>query len=174
MTIEELNKIVECKNLDKISKAIIECGYRNGNKYAEWEFDLIAIANAENVERGESFEEIFDDKIYVGEIYTQVKEYPDTKFILITVKKIYRDRDNFEFPLAMSLFTDAPINEDYEKEQSKIAKCEICKREFTFSELCEVNGKLVCDECVEKDLKNYARTGKSKLTKVVKIKKKYV
>ncbi len=165
MTIEQLNKIIEQKDVVKIDKSLVGLGYRNATKSGKWEFDPVAIANAKRVENSERFEEVFDDKIYVGDIHSEVKEYPDTEFIVITVNKIYRERDNLEQPIIMELYTTAPINEEYEKEMAKPSKCAICKKQFPMAELCEVNGKLVCDDCFEKDIRRLMAKGKSKLAK---------
>ncbi len=172
MTVEELNKIIVNKDIDKIHQTLEESGYRHASKGGRWEFDPVAIANAKVVENSEQFEDVFDDKIYVADLHTQVKEYPDVGFIVVTVKKVYRDKNNLEQAERMELYTTAPINEEYEREQAKICKCADCKREFPMSELCEVNGRLICDDCFEKDLKRLRTTGKSKLTTKVKNKRK--
>ncbi len=172
MTIEELNKIIESKNLEMIHDTLQHCGYRYASKGGVWEFDPVAIANAKAVENSEQFEDIFDNKIYVADLHTQVKEYPDLEFIVVTVKKVYHDKSNLEQAEQMELYTNAPINEEYEREQVKICKCAECKREFTMRELCEVNGRLICDDCFEKDLKRLRTTGKSKLATKVKNKRK--
>ncbi len=172
MTIEELNKIVESKNLEKITEVLQKCGYRHASKGGVWEFDPVAIAKAKAVENSEQFEDVFDDKIYVADLHAQVKEYPDVEFIVVTVKKVYRDKNNLEQAEQMELYTNAPINEEYEREQVKICKCAECKREFPMRELCEVNGRLICDDCFENDLKRLCTIGKSKLAKKVKVKRK--
>ncbi len=172
MTIKELNKIIEYKNLEKIHDALQHGGYRHASKGGVWEFDTVAIANAKAVENSEQFEDVFDDKIYVADLHTQVKEYPDVEFIVVTVKKVYRDKNNLEQAEQMELYTNASINEEYEREQAKICKCADCKREFSMRELCEVNGRLICDDCFDKDLKRLRTTGKSKLATKVKTKRK--
>ncbi len=172
MTIGQLNKIIKYKNSDKIHQELEKCGYRHASEGGRWEFDPFAIANAKAVENSEPFEDVFDDKIYVADLHAQVKEYPDVEFIIVTVKKVYRDKNNLEQAEQMELYTNAPINEEYEREQAKICKCMECKREFTIRELCEVNGRFICDDCFENDLKRLCTTGKSKLAKKVKVKRK--
>ncbi len=172
MTIEQINKIIESKNLEKIHDALQCGGYRHASKSGVWEFDPVAIANAKVVENSGQFEDVFDDKIYVADLHAQVKEYPDLEFIVVTVKKVYRDKNNLEQAEQMELYTNAPINEEYEREQAKMCKCAECNREFPMSDLCEVNRRLICDNCFEKDLKKLHTTGKSKLIKKVKINRK--
>ncbi len=171
MTIEKLNEIVSLMDLAKIDKALTENGYRNASKNGKWEFDPISIANANNVQNSERYEDVFFDKVYVGDIHLEVKEYPDIDFIVITVNNVYRDRDNLETPGEMLLYTTAPINEEYERRMSQIGTCELCKKQFPMDELCEINGKLVCDDCFSEDLKRFRLGKKSKLTQKIKFKR---
>ncbi len=168
MKIEELNNIVSTMDIEKIKEALEKRGYRNASIDGTWEFDPIAIAKAKNVENSERYEDIWADKVFVGDIHTQVTEYPNVKFIVITVKNVYRNKNNLEVPFEMILYTDAPIDIAYEQEQNKLFACELCKKQFPKRELCEVNGKLICDDCFEEDLKRLMQTNKSKLRKKVR------
>ncbi len=146
-------------------------GYRKASVDGIWEFNPVDIANADKVINSQRFEDVFDDKVYVGDIHTEVKEYPDVEFIVITVNRVYRNKDDLECPIEMVLFTDAPIDQEYEWAQSKITKCQKCKRQFPMSKLCEVNGKLICDDCFNEDLEKLKTTGQSKLSQKMKRKK---
>ncbi len=106
MKIETLNQIISCKNIKKIDELIKQNGYLHASKNGKWKFNPIDIANANKVENSERYEDIFDDKVYVGDIHTQVKRYPNIEFIVITVNKVYRDRNNFEFPIQMELYVN--------------------------------------------------------------------
>ncbi len=172
MTIERLNEVLAYKNLEKICKALEELGYRHASKNGKWEFSPIDVAKAGKVENADRHEDIFDDKTYVGDIHAHVEGQGDYEFIVITVNTIYRDKDNLEFPCEMFLYTNAPINEEYEREASKILQCSGCKKKFPVRELCEVNGKLLCDDCFEKDLRRLTEKGKSKLAQKKKTKRK--
>ncbi len=165
MDIKELNNIIVCMDLPQIHRKLEQHGYRSASKSGVWEFDPIAIANAKQVKNSEQYEDVFDDKVYIGDIHTHVKAYPSIEFIVITVNKIYRDRNNLEIPIIMELYTNAPINEEYEREQSKIGKCAICKKNFTISELCKINGQLICDNCFGKKLRTSRINCVSKLIK---------
>lgn len=168
MTIKELNSIVSSKNIERIDKSLVGLGYRLASKNGIWEFDPFAIANAKKVQNSERYEEVFDDKIYVGDIHSEVQGYEEYEFIVITVNKVYREQNNLEQPIVMGLYTNAPINEEYEREQNRISRCDVCKKQFPMADLCEINGKLVCDDCFEKDLQKLKTKGKSKLAKKVK------
>ncbi len=168
MTIEQLNKIVSLTDLEKIQSAMEKEGYRNASKCGKWEFNTIAIANANDVGNGERYEDVFADRTYVGDIHTNVNEYPDTEFIVITVNKVYRDK-GIEVPCEMVLFTNAPINEEYEKEQAVICRCADCKRDFAKAQLTEINGRLICDDCFDRDLERLLSSGKSKYAQKVDI-----
>ncbi len=171
MNIVELNEIISQIDLPKIRVLLERRGYRLASKNGQWEFSPVAIANAKNVENSDRYEDVFDDKIYVADVHSDVKEYPDVEFIVVTVNQVCREKDNLEQPIEMLLFTNAPIDEEYERAQSSIAKCDICKKQFTMSELCEVNGKLVCGACFEEDLNRLIKQGKSKLAKKTKRRK---
>ncbi len=163
MNIKDLNEILSCVNLSKIENLLLERGYRNASKNGVWEFDPVAIANASNVQDCEIFEDFFNDKIYTGNIVFDVKEYPEITFIVITISQTPGEKNQHSLPIEILLFTNATINNEYEREQSRILRCEICKRKFPTRELCEINGKLICDSCFEKDLKRVVNKGKSKL-----------
>ncbi len=157
MFLEELNKIVALMDLEKIQRALEDLGYRNASLNGVWEFDPVVIANAKKVEQTEHFEDVFDDKKFIGDLHTLVEGQDGYEFVVITVEKIYRNLDNKEFPCEMLLFTNAPINEECVKEQSQLCRCKDCKRTFTKGELVEVNGRLICDDCFQKDLDRFLK-----------------
>ncbi len=165
MKLIELNQIISCMDLAQIGSILQQRGYRHASKNGVWEFDPIAIANADKVENSMRYEDFFNDKVYVADIFTDVKKYPNVEFIVVTVNKVYRESDSIEQSIEMSLYTNASVNKEYELCHSQIEKCAICKKEFTMNELCEINGKLICDSCFEKDLQSLKLKGKSKLTK---------
>ena len=163
MNIKELNEIISHIDLVQINAMLEQSGYRCASKNGTWEYDPISIANAEKIQNSNRYEDVFDDKIYIAEIYSKIKSYPNKEFIVITVKKVYRDKNNYESPIEMILYTNAPIDKIYEEEQSKIAQCVLCKKSYRMGELCEINNKLICDNCFKKDLQSLKSKGKSKL-----------
>ncbi len=162
MKIQRLNELVKSMNLQRIQQEIEKDGCRLAGKHGVWEFNPIQIARARNIERTEYHEDIFDDKKYVGEIYSQVEGQGAYEFIVITIEQIHRQLNNTEFPCEMLLFTNAPVNEEYEREQARIRGCQVCKRNFTRGELVELNGKRICNECFIADLNRRVGKGKSK------------
>ncbi len=170
MTIERLNQIVGSMDMKIIHDCLQNEGYRHASKGGRFEFDICEIADANEVESTKKYVDVFDDKIYVGEIYKDVSIYPNTKFVTVTVKQIHRYLNNLEFPLEIALFTNAPINEEYEKQMAQIETCKLCKKQFAMIDLCEINGKLVCDDCFLQDLERVKSGKKSKLATKVKTK----
>lgn len=167
MTIEQLNEIVSTMDLATIESKLKENGFRSASKNGNWEFHPFEIAKAFKVEGTERYEDTFDDKKYHGDIHTQVAAYEGLTFIVISVEKIHRNLDNMSFPVEMLLFTDAPINEEYERKQSEICCCVECKGKFAKGDMIELNEKLFCIECFQKEL-NRATAGKPKHTKKIK------
>ncbi len=168
MNIEALNEIVKQMDLEKIQTDLEQLGYRHASKNGKWEFSPFDIAKAGEVENTERHEDVFADKVYVGDLHTQVEGQGEYEFIVVTVEEIHRHLNNREFPCEMLLFTNAPIDEEYEREQAKPARCQVCKKEYAQGELTKVNGRLVCKECFEQDLSRLISTGKSRLTKKIK------
>lgn len=167
MTIEQLNEIVSSMDLATIENKLKECGFRTASKNGNWEFAPFEIAKAFNVEGTERYEDVFGDKKYHGDIHTQVSGYEGITFIVISVEKIHRDLDNMTFPIEMLLFTNAPINEEYERKQTEVCHCAECKESFVKGDMIELNGKFLCSDCFQKELSR-AATGKPKHTKKIK------
>ncbi len=153
MTVKVLNGILANVSLPKMEAELMALGYRNASKNGKWEFNPIAIANADSVKNSRRYVDKTNGICYVADIHNRVKEHPNVEFIVVTVKEIYIFNGEIkEQPLEMFLYTDAPINEEYEREQARLSRCTICGIEFRNDELCEVNGKLLCDKCFEAEL----------------------
>lgn len=166
MNIEQLNEIISTMDLDKIRAGVEQHGFRCASKNGKWEFDMKAVSSAESVEATELHEDTFDDRKYHGEIYTGVEEYPNNTFVVIVVKHIYK-HIGVEAYEQLICFTDAPVNEEYERKQNESAKCALCKKEFTAGELVDMveKGKKhrLCNDCFKKKLKAHIQKRQKQL-----------
>ncbi len=172
ITKEELNTLVSGMDLAKIREGLEKCGYRHASQYGVWEFSPTVVWGAKCATETETFEDVFGDVAYSGEIYACVEGYEGIEFIVITVDKIYREKDNFSFPEQMLLFTNAPVNTEHEKKMLRPCPCSLCKRTFAFGELVTVNDKILCDDCFMEDVRRVVAGKKSKIVRKVKKTKK--
>lgn len=147
ITIEQLDKIISTMDLDKIKAGIEQHGYRCASKHGKLEFDLMKILSENRITATDDYEDTFDDRRYFAEVYENVKGYEPYTFILVTQLAIYRDRNNAEFPEHVDIYTDAPVNEEYEKAMEEVKKCKRCGKKFKGYELWEMNGKHYCQPC---------------------------
>ena len=152
LTIERLNEIISLMDLEKIKTEIEKAGYRCASKHGKFEFDLIEIIKNERTTATDDYEDTFDDYSYFAEVYDGIKGYEEYTFIAVTQLQIYRDRNNFEFPSHIDLYTNVPINEEYEKSMEKIKKCKDCGKKFKTYDIHSLNGKEYCKDCFHKNL----------------------
>ena len=151
ITIEQLNGVIALMDLEKIGAALEHFGYRCGSKHGKLEFDLMKIIDEERTTATDDYEDTFDDRSYFAEVYENVKGYEPYTFIVVTQLAIYRDRDNMEFPEHVDIYTDAPVNEEYEKAMEEVKKCARCGKQFKAYELWEQNGKSYCQPCFHEE-----------------------
>ena len=147
MTIEQLNEIISTMDLEKIKASIEQFGYRCASKYGKMEFDLMEIIEHERITATDDYEDTFDDHRYFAEVFENVKGYEPYTFIIVTQLAIYRDKNNAEFPEHVDIYTDAPVNEEYEKSMQEIKKCKHCGKKFKGYELWEMNENYYCKSC---------------------------
>lgn len=150
ITIEQLNGVIALMDLEKIKAALSQFGYRCASKHGKFEFDLMKIIDAERTAATSDFEDTFDNHSYFAEVYESVKGYEPYTFIVVTQLRIYRDRNNFEYPSHVDIYTDAPINEEYEKAMEEIKKCNMCKKKFKTYDIYSLDGKDYCKPCFQK------------------------
>lgn len=153
LTIEELNNIVSSMNLEQIRAGLAKHGYRHASKHDVFEFDLMKIISEERTTATDDFEDVFDDHSYFAEVFENVKGYEGYTFIIVTQLAIYRDEDNREMPEQIDMYTDAPVNEVYERELESERKCPICKKIFKSYDMYKLNGEHYCKKCYGKAAK---------------------
>lgn len=158
ITIEQLDKIISTMDLDKIKAGIEQHGYRFASKHGKLEFDLMKILSENRITATDDYEDTFDDRRYFAEVYENVKGYEPYTFIVVTQLAIYRDRNNAEFPEHVDIYTDAPINEEYEKAMEEVKKCKRCRKKFKGYELWEMNGNHYCKPCFQAEFSKKVRT----------------
>ena len=121
ITIEQLNEIISTMDLEKIRNGIESFGYRCASKHGKLEFDLMKILDQERATATDDYEDVFEDCRYFAEVFENVKDYEPYTFIVVTQLAIYRNRNNMEFPSCVDIYTDAPINEEYEKSMEEVS-----------------------------------------------------
>lgn len=114
---KKLENILKLKNLKKIKEEIINLGYRCANKKDGFEYDVLEIIEQEKSYTTDTYEDVFDDHSYFAEVYENIKGYEAYTFIVVAQLAIYRDKNNFDFPEHIDLYTNAP-----KKQKSNSAK----------------------------------------------------
>lgn len=151
LTIEQLNKIVSSMNLELIKAELEQHGYRNASNHGKLEFDLMKIIEKERDAATDDYEDTFDDHTYWAEVYEHVEEFGGYDFIVVT-----QLNTKLDMPSQIDMYTTAPINEAYEKEQEEVKKCKRCGKKFKAYELWEANGKYYCPPCFQKEFSKKA------------------
>lgn len=157
ITMERLNEIISTMDLEKIKEGIERHGYRCASKYGKLEFDLMKIIEQERTTATDDYEDVFNDQSYFAEVFENVKDCGGYDFIVVTQLAIYRDRDNMEFPEHVDIYTNAPINETYEKALEEVKKCKRCGKKFKAYGLWEWNGNHYCKPCLQVEFSKKGR-----------------
>lgn len=157
ITIEQLNEIISTMDLEKIKAGIERFGYRCASKHGKFEFNILKIISSERTTATDDYEDTFDDHSYFAEVFENVKGYEPYTFIVVTQLAIHRHLKNMEFPEHVDIYTDAPINEEYEKSMEEVKKCKRCGKKFKGYELWEMNGEHYCMPCFQEVFSKKAR-----------------
>ena len=152
ITIEQLNGIIALMDLEKIKNAIESFGYRCASKHGKLEFDIMQIIEQERTTATDDYEDTFDDRSYFAEVFENVKACGGYDFIVVTQLDTKLD-----FPEHVDIYTDAPINEEYEKALIEVKKCKRCGKKFKAYELWEQDGKSYCKPCFQAEFSKKAR-----------------
>lgn len=152
LTIEQLNEIVSSMDLEQIKAELEQHGYRNAGKHGKLEFDLMKIINKERTTATDDYEDIFDDHSYWAEVYEDVEDFGGYDFIIVI-----QLNTKLDMPSQIYMYTTAPINEAYEKEQEEVKKCKRCGKKFKTYALWEADGKYYCPTCFQKEFSKKAR-----------------
>lgn len=150
LTIEELNDIVASMDLEQIKAGLEKHGYRHASKHDVFEYDLLKIVGTERTTATDDYEDTFDDHNYFAEVYDDIAECPGHTIIVVTQLAIHRHLDNYELPEHIDMYTDAPLNEEFERELVAEHKCPLCKKTFKSYEMYRLNGIPYCKPCYAK------------------------
>ena len=152
ITIEQLNEIISTMDLEKIKAGIEQHGYRCASKHGKLEFDLMKILEQERTTATDDYEDTFNDHSYWAEVFENVKSFGGYDFIVVT-----QLNTKFNMPEHVDIYTDAPINEEYEKAMEEVKKCKRCGKKFKAYELWEMNGEHYCMPCFQEVFSKKAR-----------------
>lgn len=152
ITIEQLNEIISTMDLEKIKTGIEQHGFRCASKYGKLEFDLMKILEQERTTATDDYEDVFDDHCYFAEVFENVKAFDGYDFIVVTQLDTKLD-----FPEHVDIYTDSPINEEYEKAMESVKKCKRCGKKFKAHELWEMNGNHYCMDCFQGEFSKKVR-----------------
>ncbi len=147
INLEELEKILSALNTEKICETLVERGFRLANPNYVWEYEPSLFWDVEpdgTVERKDS-EGNFK---YVAKLYTKIKGYEGIAFVDLVVWKLYKKQKCPMTPRKILLYTDAPIDEKYEREQESPTECALCKKTYKKKQLEEWFGRLLCERCL--------------------------
>lgn len=152
ITIEQLNEIISTMDLDKIKAGIEQHGFRCASKHGKLEFDLMKILEQERTTATDDYEDTFDDHSYWAEVYDSVKACGGYDFIVVT-----KLNTKLNMPERVDVYTDAPINEEYEKAMEEVKKCKRCGKKFKAYDLWEMNGNHYCMPCFQEEFSKKVR-----------------
>ncbi len=147
MKVEELKKIVSTLSVETMGEMLEEKGFRHTNRYLIEEFKPLLFWGITPDETVESEDKENDFK-YIAKLYRQIKGYEGITFVDLVVWKLHRNQKCPMTPRKILLYTDAPINEEYEREQASPIKCAKCKKTYIKKEVMEWYGKVLCQRCV--------------------------
>ncbi len=146
MTIAELDKIVALTDVESICREIEGRGFRLANPDYVWEFPS-SLFSEENADGKIEYIDKNAGLYYEGFFFERVKGFA---FIRITVWKIVK-KEGEEFKIPMTgksfLYTNAPVNEEYVREQERLTKCPSCKEEYKKKDMLAWSGKYYCKRC---------------------------
>lgn len=152
MNIEQLNEIISTMNLTRIKNNLESLGYRCASKHGKFEFDLMKILEQERTTATDDYEDTFDDHSYFAEVFENVKAFGGYDFIVVT-----QLNTKIDFPEHVDIYTNAPINEEYEKALEEVKKCKRCGKKFKAYELWEQDGKPYCKPCFQSEFSKKVR-----------------
>lgn len=103
------------------------------------------IIEQERTTATDDYEDTFDDHSYWAEVFENVKDCGGYDFIVVTQLNM-----KMNFPEHVDIYTNAPINEEFEKALEAIKKCKCCGKKFKAYELWEMDGNTYCAACFQK------------------------
>ncbi len=146
MTEEQLEEIISLGSEEKIDEKFKELGFRLANKSFRTEFDYVKIKNKSKPAVKVRKENISTRYVFTLTMFDEVEGYEGNTFVLVNVaqKKGTNDYATFD---TLLLYTDMPINEEYERDMNTQVKCVKCQGEFLKRQLLYRKGVYVCPKC---------------------------
>ncbi len=143
MTRKELKKIIAVMDYDGICTEIEKRGYRRAKEGRAWEFKPLSLLIGSTYR-----EEVVKRRRGKECRLALYKGYEEATYLFV---RVYggKQRSAEEAICESMLFTDAPINEEYERDIRSIVRCEACGRKYAKKELFDDKGKIVCNECYQ-------------------------
>lgn len=149
MELEELDEIIRLMNVDSICRRMEEQGYRLANPEGVWEFNLLLIGKDCKSRKQVDWEDRFNHFIYHADMYEKVTGFDGIVFIDILVHRLQKIRkQQVPIPYKRFFYTNAPVNEEYERFQSEVVKCARCKRLYARKNLIDWVGEELCGGCL--------------------------
>ncbi len=146
MNVEELKDILSTLSVERMCEMLEERGFRRTNIYGTEEFRHSLFWHITPDETVES-EDTENDFKYIAKLYGQIEGHEGITFVSLVVWKLHRNQKCPMTPRKTLLYTDAPIDEEYEREQASAMKCARCKKTYAKKEMIEWFGKLLCERC---------------------------
>ncbi len=150
MTIKELDKILELKDFDKIRAKLESRGFRHVNEIGTPEFELGIIYLSSNHVESSTQADKEGRLQYRGIILKDCNDYEGITFIEIVILMSFSQAYPKYLPTNAAMFTDAPINEEYERALNSPYLCESCGKECIKKAMSDFDNKLLCDDCFNK------------------------
>ncbi len=106
MNKHQLIEILQLLDNKKITDKLKELGYEDcetSTNEAYQNVSILDILNGNEIET-DWYENVFDDREYQGNVYTNVKGFADNEFIFIQINKINRETQS-SFPERVEIYT---------------------------------------------------------------------
>ncbi len=147
MTIEELNKILKQRDMNKIQAEFERRGFRHISEIGKDEFQFGAVyfkskykANATQVTADRK-------RKYLGTVFKECDDYEGITFIELMVLMRLPRKNGSYLPTNRARFTDAPINEDFERQMNSPYKCDACGQAYIKRTMHAIDDGIFCNAC---------------------------
>ncbi len=148
MTIEKLKEIIEIMDYDGICAEIEKRGFRKAGDKGVFEFNLCSLWDKSGYQKRIVKKDKKTKKHFSITLYKDCKDYEGLTFMEVCFSKMKKEkRKRISIPKDIVLYTDAPINEEYERDINSIVKCGLCGKEYVKKELLPYDIKMLCGAC---------------------------
>ncbi len=153
MNLEEFRKIISTVDCQQICEQMEKSGFRHANPDYFWEFDIDEIEEKGRVAANLCYEDVFADMEYHVTLYKEVKGYEGIEFVHLRVFRIYMEEKKIPIPYKNLLYTNAPVNEEYERALNSSIPCGGCGRLYVKRRLVNCFGEYLCPRCLLREAK---------------------